>query len=165
MHCPHTLLLHCSYALLLHFPHGLLLHCSHALLHFSHALLHCIAHTCCCCIVHPRCCCRFEQMLTDGYFEKIGFYRVIPGFLTQFGIAGANPQMQHKWDGKQLLSLLPSCQVASSRRRCCTQPKAPSWTIHPKCHMKRFRGEVFRLQALGETAAPRRSVSADHSAD
>eukprot|EP00928_Gymnodinium_smaydae_P049101 TRINITY_DN32916_c0_g1_i1.p1 TRINITY_DN32916_c0_g1~~TRINITY_DN32916_c0_g1_i1.p1 ORF type:complete len:345 (+),score=33.48 TRINITY_DN32916_c0_g1_i1:73-1107(+) len=40
---------------------------------------------------------RFVELVDDGFFDDQVFYRVIPGFLTQFGVA-ADPQMQAKWD-------------------------------------------------------------------
>jgi len=43
---------------------------------------------------------RFEAMVADGYFERTAFYRVIPQFLTQFGIAGSSKEMRQKWNGK-----------------------------------------------------------------
>merc|ERR1719316_19803 len=39
---------------------------------------------------------RIMGMLSDSYFDDQLIYRVIPGFLIQFGI-GADPQRTRKW--------------------------------------------------------------------
>jgi len=40
---------------------------------------------------------RFVELVKDGHFTDMLFYRVLPGFLIQFGIA-ADPAQQRKWD-------------------------------------------------------------------
>ena len=40
---------------------------------------------------------RFHQLVTDGYFNEARFFRVVPNFVVQFGIA-ANPKTTKKWD-------------------------------------------------------------------
>ena len=40
---------------------------------------------------------RFVELVKDGFFTDMLFYRVLPGFLIQFGIA-ADPAQQSKWD-------------------------------------------------------------------
>ncbi len=42
---------------------------------------------------------RFQQLVKDGYFNDAGFFRVVPNFIIQFGIA-ADPKMTKKWDKK-----------------------------------------------------------------
>jgi peptidyl-prolyl cis-trans isomerase A (cyclophilin A) len=39
---------------------------------------------------------RFEQLLEDDYFTNAKFFRVLPGYVGQFGIA-ANPELNKKW--------------------------------------------------------------------
>jgi peptidyl-prolyl cis-trans isomerase A (cyclophilin A) len=39
---------------------------------------------------------RFMLLVGDKYFEDVGFFRVVPGFVVQFGISG-NPQLAEKW--------------------------------------------------------------------
>jgi peptidyl-prolyl cis-trans isomerase A (cyclophilin A) len=40
---------------------------------------------------------RFYQLVKDGYFNEARFFRVVPNFVVQFGIA-ANPKTTKKWD-------------------------------------------------------------------
>lgn len=40
---------------------------------------------------------RFVELVNDGHFTDMLFYRVLPGFLIQFGVA-ADPAQQRKWD-------------------------------------------------------------------
>lgn len=40
---------------------------------------------------------RFYELVKDGYFNDAGFFRVVKGFMAQFGIA-ADPAMTQKWD-------------------------------------------------------------------
>ena len=41
---------------------------------------------------------RFYRMVKDKYFDGAGFFRVVPGFMVQFGLA-ADPAMTRKWSG------------------------------------------------------------------
>lgn len=45
----------------------------------------------------PRGADRFYELVKDHYFDGARFFRVIPGFMAQFGIA-ADPAMTKKWD-------------------------------------------------------------------
>jgi len=40
---------------------------------------------------------RFVELVKDGHFTDMLFYRVLPGYLIQFGVA-ADPAQQRKWD-------------------------------------------------------------------
>ena len=40
---------------------------------------------------------RFVELVKDGFFTDMLFYRVLPGFLIQFGVA-ADPAQHRKWD-------------------------------------------------------------------
>jgi cyclophilin family peptidyl-prolyl cis-trans isomerase len=40
---------------------------------------------------------RFYQLVTDRYYTCASFFRVVPGFVVQFGIA-AEPEETEKWD-------------------------------------------------------------------
>jgi peptidyl-prolyl cis-trans isomerase A (cyclophilin A) len=44
----------------------------------------------------PRGADRFYNLVKSGYFQDIAFFRVIPGFMAQFGIHG-NPAVAAKW--------------------------------------------------------------------
>ena len=39
---------------------------------------------------------RFEELVKAGYYNEARFFRVVPGFVAQFGIAG-NPETTAKW--------------------------------------------------------------------
>jgi len=44
---------------------------------------------------------RFETLASEGFFEGCRAFRVLPGFISQFGING-NPEVQAKWRSKNL---------------------------------------------------------------
>jgi peptidyl-prolyl cis-trans isomerase A (cyclophilin A) len=39
---------------------------------------------------------RFYELVSSGFFDNARFFRVVPGFMVQFGING-NPAVQRKW--------------------------------------------------------------------
>ncbi len=39
---------------------------------------------------------RFHALVESGFFNDAGFFRVVPGFMVQFGING-DPEVQKKW--------------------------------------------------------------------
>lgn len=43
---------------------------------------------------------RFLDLVDDSFFDDMIFYRVISGFLTQFGVA-ADPNVQKRWDDRR----------------------------------------------------------------
>ncbi|MCW5963234.1 MAG: peptidylprolyl isomerase [Bryobacterales bacterium] len=44
---------------------------------------------------------RFRELVETGYFDGARFFRVVPGFVVQFGLA-ASPVITAKWDGSEL---------------------------------------------------------------
>lgn len=44
---------------------------------------------------------RFRELVEAGYYDGARFFRVVPGFVVQFGIA-ANPLITAKWDNANL---------------------------------------------------------------
>jgi peptidyl-prolyl cis-trans isomerase A (cyclophilin A) len=44
---------------------------------------------------------RFHQLVEEGFFDENRFYRVLPGFIAQFG-ANDDPKRNEEWEGKPL---------------------------------------------------------------
>jgi peptidyl-prolyl cis-trans isomerase A (cyclophilin A) len=55
---------------------------------------------------------RFYRLVTEGYFKDIRFFRVLPGFMAQFGLSG-NPALNAKMDSLQI----PDDPVTQSNKR------------------------------------------------
>lgn len=53
---------------------------------------------------------RFRQLVEAGYYNGARFFRIVPNFVVQFGIA-ANPAMTKKWD-----TTIPDDPVAQTNR-------------------------------------------------
>lgn len=60
----------------------------------------------------PRGADRFYRLVTDGYFTDIRFFRVLPGFMAQFGMSG-NPAFTAKMDSLRI----PDDPVTQSNKR------------------------------------------------
>lgn len=50
----------------------------------------------------PRAADRFHELVTIGYFSGVRFFRIVPGFIVQFGIHG-DPAVNDKWDRATML--------------------------------------------------------------
>jgi peptidyl-prolyl cis-trans isomerase A (cyclophilin A) len=55
---------------------------------------------------------RFYRLVTEGYFKDIRFFRVLPGFMAQFGMSG-NPALNAKMDSLRI----PDDPVTQSNKR------------------------------------------------
>ncbi len=55
---------------------------------------------------------RFYNLVKIGYFDDTAFFRVLPGFMAQFGING-NPEVNRIWKNSQI----PDDSVKESNRR------------------------------------------------
>ena len=60
----------------------------------------------------PRGVDRFHALVTSGYYDKVKFFRVIPGFMAQFGISG-DPAMNARWGDANI----PDDSVKQSNRK------------------------------------------------
>jgi peptidyl-prolyl cis-trans isomerase A (cyclophilin A) len=60
----------------------------------------------------PRGADRFYRLVTDGYFKDIRFFRVLPGFMAQFGMSG-NPALSARMDSLRI----PDDPVTQSNKR------------------------------------------------
>jgi peptidyl-prolyl cis-trans isomerase A (cyclophilin A) len=49
----------------------------------------------------PRGADRFHALVTSGYFDKVKFFRVIDGFMAQFGING-DPKVNEQWGNSNM---------------------------------------------------------------
>jgi peptidyl-prolyl cis-trans isomerase A (cyclophilin A) len=60
----------------------------------------------------PRGADRFHELVNAGYFRDIAFFRVVPGFVAQFGMHGV-PAVNDRWRERRI----PDDPVAQSNRR------------------------------------------------
>ena len=50
----------------------------------------------------PRGADRFHELVNDGYFTDVSFFRVLPGFVAQFGMHG-DPAVNRRWSDRPIL--------------------------------------------------------------
>ena len=55
---------------------------------------------------------RFHELVTSGYFTDVAFFRVLPGFVAQFGMHG-DPSVNKRWDDRPI----PDDSVVQSNKR------------------------------------------------
>ena len=60
----------------------------------------------------PRGADRFYRLVNDGYFKDVRFFRVLPGFMAQFGMSG-DPALNAKFDALRI----PDDPVTQSNKR------------------------------------------------
>jgi peptidyl-prolyl cis-trans isomerase A (cyclophilin A) len=60
----------------------------------------------------PRGVDRFHQLVSSGYFTDVAFFRVLPGFVAQFGMHG-DPDVNRRWSDRRI----PDDRVVESNKR------------------------------------------------
>jgi peptidyl-prolyl cis-trans isomerase A (cyclophilin A) len=60
----------------------------------------------------PRGVDRFYELVNSGYFTDVAFFRVLPGFVAQFGMHG-DPAVNRRWSDRRI----PDDQVRESNKR------------------------------------------------
>jgi peptidyl-prolyl cis-trans isomerase A (cyclophilin A) len=60
----------------------------------------------------PRGVDRFHELVNAGYFADVAFFRVLPGFVAQFGMHG-DPAVNRRWDDRPI----PDDAVVQSNKR------------------------------------------------
>jgi len=60
----------------------------------------------------PRGAVRFKELVESGYFDDMRIFRVVPGFVVQFGMHG-DPEINAEWDKK----VIPDDPVVESNKR------------------------------------------------
>ncbi|HEY6324943.1 MAG TPA: peptidylprolyl isomerase [Candidatus Cybelea sp.] len=99
---------------------------------------------------------RFYDLVKAGYFDGARFYRVVPGFVVQWGAAG-DPAVTKKWD-----VTIPDDPVKGSNTRGTVTFAATGQPNSRTTHMFINLGDNARLDAMG--FAPIGQVSSDMQA-
>jgi peptidyl-prolyl cis-trans isomerase A (cyclophilin A) len=55
---------------------------------------------------------RFHELVNSGYFTDVAFFRVLPGFVAQFGMHG-DPSVNRRWSDRRI----PDDSVVQSNKR------------------------------------------------
>jgi peptidyl-prolyl cis-trans isomerase A (cyclophilin A) len=55
---------------------------------------------------------RFHELVSSGYFTDVAFFRVLPGFVAQFGMHG-DPDVNRRWGDRRI----PDDRVVESNKR------------------------------------------------
>lgn len=86
---------------------------------------------------------RFYELVKAGYFDGARFYRVVPGFVVQWG-AAADPAVTKKWD-----VTIPDDPVKASNMRGDVTFAATGQPNSRTTHMFINLGDNQRLSAMG----------------
>lgn len=70
----------------------------------------------------PRGAARFKTLVKEGFFDGAAFFRVLPGFVAQFGLA-ADPADTARWDSENLLD--DPVEVSNARGRLTFATSGP----------------------------------------
>jgi peptidyl-prolyl cis-trans isomerase A (cyclophilin A) len=86
---------------------------------------------------------RFYNLVRNGYFDAARFYRVVPGFMVQWGSA-ADPETSAKWDVQ-----IPDDPPKLSNTRGTISFAATSQPNSRSAHMFINYGDNARLDGMG----------------
>lgn len=86
---------------------------------------------------------RFYSLVKAEYFDEARFYRVVPGFMVQWG-AAADPEVSAKWDIK-----IPDDEVKATNERGTLSFAASNSPNSRSTHMFINYGNNARLDAMG----------------
>jgi peptidyl-prolyl cis-trans isomerase A (cyclophilin A) len=88
---------------------------------------------------------RFHELAEQGFFDGQRFFRVVPGFVAQFGVNG-NPKVNEPWDAKPLAD--DSVRHSNARGTIAYAQDGPRTRTH---HIFISLGDNARLDKLGFT--------------
>jgi peptidyl-prolyl cis-trans isomerase A (cyclophilin A) len=86
---------------------------------------------------------RFHELAEQGFFDGQRFFRVVPGFVAQFGVNG-NPKVNEPWDAKPLAD--DSVRQSNARGTITYAKDGPRTRTH---HIFISLGDNARLDKLG----------------
>lgn len=68
---------------------------------------------------------RFKQLVNEQFFDDSNFFRVVPSFIAQFGIA-ADPMVSAQWNSKTIADDVPVVRVKNNRGRLSFAAASPA---------------------------------------
>jgi len=71
----------------------------------------------------PRGVARFEELVSNGFYDNCRFFRVLPGFISQFGING-DPNVMSKWTSSSIPD--DPVKVSNSRKTVVFATSGPN---------------------------------------
>ena len=94
---------------------------------------------------------RFKELVDEEFFTSVRFFRVISGFMAQFGIHG-KPEISSTWRDRKLTGARHGTALGRVRRR--QRPTTPDPRRSGSSH-SRFRPCLIHRAPLATPASPR----------